>query len=82
MTDQLNFDLLEKLITQARDESRSTREDVRAFRAEMNEGLKNMRVHDFAHHSDMELMERRVGDLELDVERLKQTNGINTVSDT
>ncbi|MEL6170395.1 MAG: hypothetical protein AAFR02_00070 [Pseudomonadota bacterium] len=82
MTDQLNFDLLEKLVTQSWDETRSVRQELHALTVKVDEGFKNTRVHDFAHHSDMEVMERRVGDLELDVERLKQTNGINTASDT
>ncbi len=78
----VDFELLERLIREARDESRLTRtelgERISALGNKVTEGFVNLRAHDFTHHTDMAMMERRVSDLELAIQRISHAEGINT----
>ncbi|MGB0719705.1 MAG: hypothetical protein ACPGRX_04480 [Bdellovibrionales bacterium] len=84
MSDNVKFELLEKLMKETRDaavrsEKASDRavEKVNALEYQIAEGFANLRSHDFTHHTDMAMMERRVAHLETEVERLSRAQGIN-----
>jgi hypothetical protein len=80
MTD-IDFTLLEKTVAESRDESRETRKvliaaiDKMAF--EMKEGFAIMRNHAYTQHQEIEGLERRLTDVEHQLERLSRAQGIN-----
>jgi len=79
---EVDWTLLQKTVAEARDESRETRRvlstaiDKIAF--EMREGFAIMRNHAYTQHQEIEGIERRISDLEHQVERLNHAQGINT----
>ena len=77
----LNFELLRRTTEDARDEARATRQDVKAMRSEMREGFASLKAHDYAQHRDLEQMERRIADLEGQVERLNTAQGLEQPKD-
>ena len=68
-------------IEEAREEARATRQDVNAMRSEMREGFASLKAHDYAQHRDIEQMERRIADLEIQVDRLNTAQGLERPGD-
>lgn len=77
----VDFELFERLIRESRDESRATREELggrmTTLESKVQDGFASLRAHDFAHHTDIGMMEQRLADLEQAVERLNHAQGIN-----
>lgn len=63
-SDNVDFDLLHKVVIKDRDETRALRQDVGAMRNEIREGFAMLKAHDYAVHMDVQNIERRLHDLE------------------
>ena len=77
----VDFELLHKTTEEAREEARATRQDVNAMHGEMREGFASLKAHDYAQHRDIEQMERRIADLEIQVDRLNTAQGLERPGD-
>lgn len=69
--DNVDFELMFKLIKENNNE-------IKATRNEMREGFASMRAHNNAFHSDINVLQSRLDSLEINVERLNKAQGINT----
>ena len=81
---EVDFELLERVMREARDESRATRSElgtkIDKLSFEIGEGFAIMRNHAYAQHAEMQHMERRISALEAEVDRLNHAQGINADS--
>ena len=79
---EVNYELLESVVREARDESRKTRKELGAkidkLSFEMAEGFSILRNHAYTQHAEIQHMEHRIAALEHEVERLNHAQGINT----
>ncbi|MEL6362430.1 MAG: hypothetical protein AAFR21_15240 [Pseudomonadota bacterium] len=75
---EADFTLLKQLARETRDGVKRIGDRQKALEEKVTEGFANLRAHDFTHHTDMALMERRVTALEAEIERISTAQGINT----
>lgn len=73
----VNFELLTSLIRETRDAVLRVENRQKVLEDKVDVGFTNLRAHDFTHHTDMAMMERRVTDLEVAIDRINHTEGIN-----
>ena len=74
MTENVDFELMERLI-------KDNNAQIKGLRNEQREGFATLKAHDYAQHRDIQQMENRIAALEAQVDHLSTAQGLETGND-